>query len=102
MKIKKIHPDLKTTIGVGNLTNGLAQKPFSSYFFFFQINLKPPDSKKTNSKKKYYRKNFASTIHLLLHQTKKLNTKNKPGITKTVNSLILLNSFIVTEVGKTH
>lgn len=27
-KIKKIHPDLKTTIGVGNLTNGLAQKPY--------------------------------------------------------------------------
>ncbi len=27
-RIKAIHPDLKTTIGVGNLTNGLAQKPY--------------------------------------------------------------------------
>ncbi len=27
-KIKAIHPDLKTSIGVGNLTNGLAQKPY--------------------------------------------------------------------------
>ncbi|MDH5560845.1 MAG: dihydropteroate synthase, partial [Deltaproteobacteria bacterium] len=27
-KIKGIHPDLKTTIGVGNLTNGLANKPY--------------------------------------------------------------------------
>jgi len=27
-KIKAIHPDLKTTIGVGNLTNGLGQKPY--------------------------------------------------------------------------
>ncbi|MCB1083966.1 MAG: homocysteine S-methyltransferase family protein, partial [Simkania sp.] len=26
--IKKIHPDIKTTIGVGNLTNGLAKKPY--------------------------------------------------------------------------
>lgn len=26
--IKAIHPDLKVTIGVGNLTNGLAQKPY--------------------------------------------------------------------------
>ncbi|QPJ61155.1 MAG: dihydropteroate synthase [Candidatus Nitronauta litoralis] len=26
--IKAIHPDLKTSIGVGNLTNGLAQKPY--------------------------------------------------------------------------
>ncbi|MFQ5481150.1 MAG: vitamin B12 dependent-methionine synthase activation domain-containing protein, partial [Nitrospinaceae bacterium] len=26
--IKAIHPDLKTTIGVGNLTNGLSQKPY--------------------------------------------------------------------------
>ncbi|MFQ5716375.1 MAG: homocysteine S-methyltransferase family protein [Nitrospinales bacterium] len=27
-RIKAIHPDIKTTIGVGNLTNGLAQKPY--------------------------------------------------------------------------
>ncbi len=27
-RIKAIHPDLKTTIGVGNLTNGLGQKPY--------------------------------------------------------------------------
>ncbi len=27
-EIKKIHPDLKTIIGVGNLTNGLAKKPY--------------------------------------------------------------------------
>ena len=27
-RIKAIHPDLKTSIGVGNLTNGLAQKPY--------------------------------------------------------------------------
>ena len=27
-RIKAIHPDLKTTIGVGNLTNGLAKKPY--------------------------------------------------------------------------
>ncbi len=27
-RIKAIHPDLKTTIGIGNLTNGLAQKPY--------------------------------------------------------------------------
>ena len=27
-KIKGIHPELKTSIGVGNLTNGLAQKPY--------------------------------------------------------------------------
>ena len=27
-RIKKIHPDLKLTIGVGNLTNGLANKPY--------------------------------------------------------------------------
>ena len=27
-RIKKIHPDLKTSIGVGNLTNGLAKKPY--------------------------------------------------------------------------
>jgi len=27
-RVKAIHPDLKTTIGVGNLTNGLAQKPY--------------------------------------------------------------------------
>lgn len=27
-RIKAIHPDLKTTIGVGNLTNGLANKPY--------------------------------------------------------------------------
>ena len=26
--IKAIHSDLKTTVGVGNLTNGLAQKPY--------------------------------------------------------------------------
>jgi 5-methyltetrahydrofolate--homocysteine methyltransferase len=26
--IKKIHPDLKTSIGIGNLTNGLAKKPY--------------------------------------------------------------------------
>ncbi|MBF0287689.1 MAG: homocysteine S-methyltransferase family protein [SAR324 cluster bacterium] len=26
--IKSIHPDLRTTIGVGNLTNGLAKKPY--------------------------------------------------------------------------
>ncbi len=27
-RIKAIHPDLKTSIGVGNLTNGLGQKPY--------------------------------------------------------------------------
>ena len=27
-RIKNIHPDLKTSIGVGNLTNGLAKKPY--------------------------------------------------------------------------
>jgi len=27
-RIKAIHPDLKTTIGVGNLTNGLGKKPY--------------------------------------------------------------------------
>ncbi len=27
-RIKSIHPDLRTTIGVGNLTNGLAKKPY--------------------------------------------------------------------------
>jgi 5-methyltetrahydrofolate--homocysteine methyltransferase len=27
-RIKEIHPDLRTSIGVGNLTNGLAQKPY--------------------------------------------------------------------------
>ena len=27
-RIKAIHPDLKTSIGVGNLTNGLAKKPY--------------------------------------------------------------------------
>jgi len=27
-RIKKIHPDLKTSIGIGNLTNGLANKPY--------------------------------------------------------------------------
>ena len=27
-RIKTIHPDLKTSIGVGNLTNGLAKKPY--------------------------------------------------------------------------
>ena len=27
-RIKKIHPDLKTSIGVGNLTNGLGKKPY--------------------------------------------------------------------------
>lgn len=27
-RIKAIHPDLRTSIGVGNLTNGLAQKPY--------------------------------------------------------------------------
>ncbi|MBF0237762.1 MAG: homocysteine S-methyltransferase family protein [SAR324 cluster bacterium] len=27
-RIKALHPDIKTTIGVGNLTNGLAKKPY--------------------------------------------------------------------------